>query len=129
MQARQVVSGQLCSFFFFFLIFQDSSDRIVPRIGYDGERIKIKKDKDPEKKKKKRKLEGGDPLKPKKVKVITVGLDGEKLKKKKMKLMKPKIKKEFDENGFGKLGRSFTNNENLRLVQIESIYRRQNKCE
>ncbi|XP_060607947.1 lysine-specific demethylase 5A-like isoform X1 [Ruditapes philippinarum] len=71
------------------------------KIGYDGERIKIKKEKDPEKRKyKKRKsLEGGDPLKPKKVKVITVGLDGEKLKKKKLKVMKPKIKREFDENG------------------------------
>ena len=81
---------------------QDPTDPIVPRIGYDGDRMKLKKEKDPEKKKKKRKLEIGDPLKPKKVKVITVGLDGEKLKKKKMKLMKPKIKKEFDENGIGK---------------------------
>lgn len=70
------------------------------RMGYDGERIKVKKEKDLEKKKKKRKLlEGGDLMKPKKVEVITVGLDGEKIKKKKMKLMKPKIKKEIDENG------------------------------
>ena len=75
------------------------------KIGFDGERVKIKKEKDPEKRKyKKRKsIEGGDPLKPKKVKVITVGLDGEKLKKKKLKVMKPKIKREFDENGMGKL--------------------------
>lgn len=42
-------------------------------------------------------------MKPKKVKVITVGLDGEKLKKKKLKVMKPKIKREFDENGMGKM--------------------------
>ncbi|XP_052780089.1 lysine-specific demethylase 5A-like isoform X2 [Mya arenaria] len=72
------------------------------KIGYDGERIKIKKERDPEKKKykiKRKTLEGIDPLKPKKVKVITVGLDGEKLKKKKLKVMKPKIKREFDENG------------------------------
>lgn len=75
------------------------------KLSYDGERIKIKKERDPEKKKiKKRKtsLEGVDPLKPKKVKVITVGLDGEKLKKKKLKVMKPKLKREFDENGMGK---------------------------
>lgn len=82
------------------LSFQDYDNKL----GYDGERIKIKKDRDPEKKKiKKRKsLEGVDPLKPKKVKVITVGLDGEKLKKKKMKIMKPKLKSQFDENGMGK---------------------------
>jgi len=52
--------------------------------------------------KKRKTLEGVDPLKPKKVKVITVGLDGEKLKKKKLKVMKPKVKREFDENGMGK---------------------------
>jgi len=75
------------------------------RLGYDGERIKIKKEHDPEKRKYKIKRkpnqEGVDPLKPKKVKVITVGLDGEKLKKKKLKVMKPKVKREFDENGMG----------------------------
>ena len=83
----------------------DLNEPYIPRIGLDGERIRIKKEKDPEKKKKKRKkegLDGLDPLKPKKVKVITVGLDGEKLKKKKLKLMKPKIKRELDENGMGK---------------------------
>ena len=88
------------------ILFQpEAGDSYLPRLGLDGERIRIKKEKDPEKKKKKRKkegLEGVDPLKPKKVKVITVGLDGEKLKKKKLKLMKPKIKREFDENGMGK---------------------------
>ena len=90
------------------ILFQpEAGDSYLPRLGLDGERIRIKKEKDPEKKKKKRKkegLEGFDPLKPKKVKVITVGLDGEKLKKKKLKLMKPKIKREFDENGMGKYG-------------------------
>ena len=93
------------------LIFQnDLNEPYIPRIGLDGERIRIKKEKDPDKKKKKRKKEGLDsldPLKPKKVKVITVGLDGEKLKKKKLKLMKPKIKRELDENGMGRFGKSF----------------------
>lgn len=77
-------------------------DYDTSKVSYDSEgRMKIKKEKDPEKRKyKKRKsMEGVDPMKPKKVKVITVGLDGEKLKKKKMKIMKSKIKREFDENG------------------------------
>ncbi|XP_052282476.1 lysine-specific demethylase 5A-like isoform X2 [Dreissena polymorpha] len=81
-------------------------DEYDSKMGYDGERIKIKKERDPEKKKllkmkRKQALDGlDDPLKPKKVKVITVGLDGDKLvKKKKLKIMKPKIGRELDENG------------------------------